>query len=284
MKLGICSDYLVKLGTREGSKLIHSHGFSYLDYSEFSNTEADFFKLPEKEFEKYLLEQRKIMESEGIFISQTHGPWRYPPRDLEPGDRAERFASMSKAIRGTAYLGAKNFVIHPLMPFGAYSSENPEKMWEINLEFMARLAHVGEENGITVCYENMPFYSSPITTPHHVLEMAKQIGSKYFKICLDTGHALICGVSPADAVREIGKEYLACLHVHDNNGKNDLHDIPLTGVLDWKDFMASLNEIGYDGVFSLENGLPPIDENKMHEELEKNLFDIEDSIKRLSNL
>lgn len=281
MKLGIFANYLHKLGTKEGSRLIKSHGFSCLDYS-LANTNAPFYALSEKEFENFLTEERKTIESEGLSISQTHGPWRYPPRDLEPEDRAERFASMSKAIRGSAYLGAKNFVIHPLMPFGAYSDENPEQMWEINFEFMTRLARVGEENGITVCYENMPFYSSPITTPHHVLEMAKQIGSKYFKICLDTGHALICGVSPADAVREIGKEYLACLHVHDNNGENDLHDIPLTGILDWPDFAASLREIGYEGVFSLETGVPEIPENSdAHTFLNQHFADIEESLKKI---
>ena len=67
MKLGIFANYLRKLGTKEGSRLIKSHGFSCLDYS-LSNTDAPFYSLPEKEFENFLTEERKIIEDYKISI------------------------------------------------------------------------------------------------------------------------------------------------------------------------------------------------------------------------
>lgn len=62
------------------------------------------------------------------------------------------------------------------------------------------------------------------------------------------------GESPADAVRLTG-EYLKVLHVHDNDGRMDLHWLPYYGVVDWDDFNNALNEIGYDGCLSLETNV-----------------------------
>ena len=79
------------------------------------------------------------------------------------------------------------------------------------------------------------------------------IDDENFKFCLDTGHASVAGLSPADAVRMAGSD-LRALHVHDNDGKNDMHAVPCTGIIDWKAFITALRETGYDGVFSFENG------------------------------
>ena len=44
--------------------------------------------------------------------------------------------------------------------------------------------------------------------------------------------------------------------VHDNDGVNDLHWLPYTGVIDWEDFSSSLDEIGFEGTVSLETAVP----------------------------
>lgn len=255
MRLGITPTYISLYGLKNGAKKMREHGYSCLDYQGFVNTETEFFMLDENEFKKQLEEESKILESEGITVNQVHGPWRYPPRDYLPEDREERFNSMSKGIRGCSYLGGKYFVIHPIMPFGANSSENAEEVIEMTLDFMSRLARVGEENNVIVCLENMPFPLHPVATAAQILNIVKNVGSDYFKVCLDTGHCLVCKESPAEAVRLLGKDYLATLHVHDNDGERDLHLLPGKGIADWWDFSDSLEEIGFDGVLSLETNV-----------------------------
>ena len=110
MKLGIVPYYLNAYGLQNGARRMRSHGYSYVDYQKFADTETDFFKLCEKDFEKTILEERKIIESEGIFVYQAHGPWRCPVHDSTKEERQERFEAMSKSVRGTAYLGAKTMV------------------------------------------------------------------------------------------------------------------------------------------------------------------------------
>lgn len=75
--------------------------------------------------------------------------------------------------------------------------------------------------------------------------------------------------SPADAVRLIGREYLYSLHIHDNDGVKDQHKNPFSGVIDWTDFGKALNEIGYQGVISLETSVPSTipDVLRDHEEI-----------------
>lgn len=235
-----------------GAKRMRLHGYDCVDYSYFSDTDTEFFRLDEKEFQKWIVTQRGILEAEGITIYQTHGPWRYPPDDTTIEVRKERFDAMSKAIRGSAYLGAKTMVIHPIMPFGARSAENPEEVKKINFEFMNALCDVAKEYGIIISYENMPFPLFPIHTAVEIADFARMMNRDNFKVCLDTGHTVRCGDDLAEAVRYIGKDLLCSMHVHDNYGDHDTHNLPGDGIIDWDAFAKALADIRFDGVLSLE--------------------------------
>ena len=255
MKIGIISTaYTNRYGLAGGVKKLKAHGYECTDYQNFMNTETELFRVSDSEFEKRLLEEKEAFDSERIEIIQAHGPWR-TPQDATEEDRAERFEKMAKSIWGAKILGCKHFVIHPLMPFGADKDPEPERLWEINYDFMSRLCKIGQQNGIVVNLENMPFSRLSLSCPAEILTFVKNINSEWFKVCLDTGHAAVFGESPGDAVRLIGKEYLGTLHVHDNNGRSDLHWIPYTGVIDWADFAHSLSEIGFEGAVSLETDI-----------------------------
>lgn len=261
MKLGIVESAYMRYGISEGAKKAKEHGFECYDFGRFIDTETEFFKLPEEEFKAELTRIRKLVEAEGITVWQAHAPWRFPPRDATPEDRAERLLDMRKAIRGTAYLGAKYFVIHALMPFGSHSPENPELMRDINAEFMAELAKEAKEYGVLhINVENLPFPRLPLNYTEQCLEFVKRMNretnSDIFKVCIDTGHSNACGESPADAVRMVGKEYLGALHVHDNDGTKDTHWLPGEGTIDWADFSNALAEIGFEGCMSFETEIP----------------------------
>lgn len=253
MRIGITSGaYLGKEESVDGLLRMKKHGYDCMDYNFLSETDTEIYRVDDAEFVKRLTDLKKKTDSAGIEIYQTHGPWRFPPQDATKEDRAERFEKMTKAVKATALLGAKYFVIHPFMPFGWDENPDRDAFSEINFEFLSRLAEVGRENGVVICLENMPMLRLPLSNPFETLDMVKRVNSPFLRVCLDTGHSLILGVQPAAAVRKIGKEYLACLHVHDNDRSGDKHNIPFTGTTDWEDFAAALKEIGYDGVLSLE--------------------------------
>lgn len=256
MKTGIVdTSYGAPYGNEKGINMMKAHGYDCVDYQHLVHTESAFFTQPEAELEKQLRAYAGMLRDGGMSVSQAHGPWRCPPDEDTKEKLGKRFLEMAKAVRGTAYLGAPLFVIHPVMPFGCDRDPEPERFFDINLEFMGRLADEAKPLGVDVCIENLPFPALGINSPEQVVRFVKALGRSNAKVCLDTGHAAVCGVAPSDAVRLIGKELLAALHVHDNDGRRDLHQLPYQGVIDWEAFSDALEEIGYEGVVSLECGV-----------------------------
>ncbi len=258
MKIGIISSaYFDVYGDREGAKRLIKHGYSCIDYQNLANTETDFFKLPEREFEAVLGDQKRMFADLGVTVNQAHGPWRWPIRDYSEEDRRERLESMQKALRGAAYLGAENLVIHPIMPFGVYGVEGKpveraEETVEMNREFYSSLLETAKEYGVTVCLENTPFPDFILGDTKQVTDFVRSMNDERFKVCFDTGHALIYGEDLGDSVRYIGGDLLRTLHVHDNDGIYDRHWHIGDGVGDFTSLVQGLRDIGFDRVFSLE--------------------------------
>lgn len=236
---------------------LKEHGYSCTDYN-MANTNQIIYTAPQKEADDILLREKKLAESAGIEITQVHGPWRFPPKDFTCEDRAERMEKMKKSIRATALLGCKNWVIHPIMPFGTseIDTEDAQKTWDFNIEFMGELLKTASEYDVTVCLENMPFHKFSLAKPEAVLNFVKTVNDKRLKICLDTGHVSVFDdLNIGDEVRRLGSEIRA-LHVHDNKFRIDLHMMPYFGKIDWKEFALALKDIEFAGCFSLETAPP----------------------------
>ena len=272
MKTCITSDYIHRYGLEEGLRRMKSHGYDALDYGGLCHTEDKIFHVSEEEFVATLTRERQIIADNGLFVNQTHGAWRWPAQDFSDYDRAERYAAMEKGVRGTALLGAPYFVIHCIMPFGENNPAHKERLWEMNVEYFTRLCKVAEDVGVTICFENLPFTSLPLSRVNETLEFVRLMNTPTMKMCLDTGHAAVYGDSPADAVRAIGKDLLATLHVHDNNGVSDFHWRPGEGVIDWADFTKALHEINFEGCVSLETASKRFDDPNEQDAAERELF------------
>lgn len=248
-------------------------GIGALDLN-LSDTGALPYTLPEAEAEVFLARVRAQIGEAGLFVSQIHGPWRWPERDATEEDRAERFEKMRRALRAARLLGTPCMAIHPLYPLGDDPARITEamlpahlaepclpaealrtdairaEMLRVNREFFARLARAAEEEGAVVCLENMPC-RMPLSSPEEQLRFVRELASPALRLCLDTGHANFLGVSPGAFLREAADE-VKILHVHDNSGCADEHRLPGEGTVDWTAFSAALRETAWQGVFSLE--------------------------------
>ena len=77
--------------------------------------------------------------------------------------------------------------------------------------------------------------------------------------CFDTGHANLVGIDFEDFIKTLDYR-LKVLHIHDNDGIGDLHQMPFTftrsrentASTDWEGFIRGLRAIGYQGVLSFE--------------------------------
>ena len=252
MKIGITSKGFVRWGQDRYQKL-KELGFSTLDYN-MTNTDSSLYRCSEKDFEATLVAEKALADEADIEIIQVHGPWRFPPRDRTEEDRGERMEKMQKSIRGCALLGAKNWIVHPLMPFGYQDLEADKgaETWEINIQFMRELVKTAREYDVTICLENMPMPKFSIAKPEDILRVIEAVDDDHFKMCIDTGHVNIFPeISLGDTVRQM-KDVVRAFHIHDNNGKADQHAIPYFGTIDWEDFGKALRDIDYKGAFSFE--------------------------------
>lgn len=252
MKIGVYTGGLSRWGDRR-YQMLRGLGYSCIDFN-MADTTAVPYTLGEEEFTQYLLAEKALADAAGIEISQVHGPWHWPPNDSTPDNRTERLAKMQTAIRATALLDCKNMVIHPIMPVGIedVGTGKEQETWDLNIAFMTELLTTAKEHDITICLENMPMTKFSMGSHKDILRFVNAINDSHFKICLDTGHvSVFSGLSPADALREL-KDEVCVLHIHDNDGVRDLHQMPYEGIIDWEDFGAALKEVKFQGIFSLE--------------------------------
>lgn len=258
MKIGITSSALTRLGDGAFGAL-RGAGFDGIDFN-MMDTASPLYLMSEDELCAATAHIRALAETAGMAITQVHGPWRCPPQDATEEDREERFQKMMHSIRVCNMLGCKLWVVHPIMPFSTFDIDagKQAETYEHNLAFFTRLARAARPYGVTVCVENMPFPEFSLATPDVIARLVREVDEENLKMCLDTGHvAVYPELSAPDAVRECG-DVIRALHIHDNNGKSDIHLMPYIqpGVIDWKDFGVALREVGFGGTFSYETKPP----------------------------
>lgn len=74
--------------------------------------------------------------------------------------------------------------------------------------------------------------------------------SKFAGYCYDSCHHQ--NYAPdSDLLNKYGNRLMA-LHLHDNGGKNNQHQLPFDGNIDWRDVMKKITLTGYQGSTTLE--------------------------------
>ena len=257
MKLGITNTaYNASYENPEGYLKMREHGYECADFQGLADKNSEYYRDSD-----LLRREREAADDAGISFSQLHGIW--PAYETSIEGLREKRDHLIWAIKHAHLLRCKRIVYHPDMPLGF--DTDGEEIYKSNLETVKLLLPFAEEAGVTLCIENMPFVAAQFSRVHKMAELVEEVDHPLFKMCLDTGHAAVFGDDCGDAVRRIGKN-LSALHVHDNDGTADQHLMPYRGVINWENFLSTLGEVGFDGVFSFEASpkktLPP-------EELEK---------------
>ena len=271
MKIGISLNPYGDTYGRYGNdkfSVIRKHGYNAVDY-DIADTTTELYSLNDRALIQRVNAEKNLAESAGIEICQAHGPWRWPPQDNSVQERKERLEKMKKAVIISNLLGCNKLVIHPLMPYGIedVKIQKEKETWDLNLVFFRELTSFAKQYGVIICLENMPMNYFSIATPQQILAFVKEINDDHIQICLDTGHVAVFNrLSIGDEVRRLG-DYIKVLHIHDNMGDCDAHLYPTKGIINWHDFVTAINDIGFDGVLSLET-LPSgyLDDNAFEEE------------------
>ena len=98
------------------------------------------------------------------------------------------------------------------------------------------------------------FESNLILTVEDGLRMIGQLNPDRFGILLDTGHANVNGEDFSEIIHRC-KGMPFHIHIDDNDGTSDAHQMPGAGNIDFAGLSQALTEIRYEGFVSAELGL-----------------------------
>lgn len=128
----------------------------------------------------------------------------------------------------------KSIVFHPCYDYrrnGYLKDEWYKKSCEFWGEFAAKLSGRGVVLNLENVYERGPEEIKDI------VEAVYQCGGGF---CFDTGHHLAFGEEPLEKWIDSMGKYIKEIHLHDNDGKNDLHLPPGKGKIDFNPLLSYL--------------------------------------------
>ena len=260
-----------------GFRLLREAGFSHVDFSlngYMRNTDiykmknSHFFDKSMAELEAFFRPHKQAAAKMGITIGQMHMP--YPAYVPQGNDELNRYLweeMAPKSMQLCKFFDCPYIVIHGFKLTYFLGAEEAE--WAETERFIHYLAPMAKEMGITVCIENLydnlngHIVEGPCCNVDKAVERIDRINAQYgaevLGFCFDTGHANLVGLDFEYFLTRLGHR-LKVLHIHDNDGRQDLHQIPFTftrtrenaSSTDWEGFIRGLQNIDYQGVLSFE--------------------------------
>ena len=226
-----------------------------------------WYALPDDELFERVSDLRKKAESLGIEVFQTHGRIKGFRGDAEEDadilENARRDLIVAKA------LGAPVCVMHGVATGRVGKDADPVWVRDLNFDMFNKILVYAKQYDVKVATETFGdaldgevcdfFGNCHEFIPSFDRIAAEGDNAKYFTACMDTGHtnkAMRFGENPSagEFIRRLGSR-LGILHLNDNNGMTDQHDIPFTGTVDWTDVLNALDEVGYNGPYNMELNL-----------------------------
>jgi hydroxypyruvate isomerase len=174
----------------------------------------------------------------------------------EPEGADALLRSAEQSIRAAAGLGTPNLNLHgtgldrrglPVQPREAVTAA----MWQQAEHTLARVAELGEREGVVFCLENLntavDHPGTPFARAADTRALVRAVDSPHLRMNLDLYHAQIGEGNLIQLVRD-SLEHIGEIQVADVPGRCE----PGTGEINYPAIARSLHESGYAGVVGLE--------------------------------
>lgn len=242
-------------------------GFRLLDYSFYDVLKGND-PFMDDGWKKLITDAKNAADELGFTFVQAHAP-AYNPL-AKDYDHARGVTGMVRSIQACGMLGVRNTVTHSGITRDYLYPGDRDAYFEANRPFYRSLIPYMEEYGVNVliensCEVNMGGQYFPMTA-EEMNAFITALGHPGFGACWDIGHAHIQKVNTHDELVTLGKN-LRALHIHDNDGRHDLHLLPYCGSFDYDDLMRGIIDSGFEGYFTFEadSYRPPLKELKKEE-------------------
>jgi len=226
--LSVTTDYARDTGDPSPYlRLIGDTGFSHIHWCHHWNT--DFL------YSKWEIEQiQKCLDEYSIQLLDLHGS-AGKEKNWASSQEYERLAGVElvkNRIEMTAYLSADVTIMH--VPGDPDSVPIRKSLNE--LETFAR------ERNVKIAIENGQFDA--------IRKLFSEYDPDYVGLCYDCGHGNMIpdGLDHLEAL----KDRLISVHLHDNDGNGDQHNLLFSGTVDWDRLACIMAESAYKKYVSME--------------------------------
>lgn len=115
---------------------------------------------------------------------------------------------------------------------------------------LAPIAQTLDRGGCRLCLENtLELYIPPLLACRRALAEASGLAIGF---CLDTGHVVSFSRTPLQEWWRAFAPDIWEMHLHDNDGSDDLHNPPGSGIVDWGFIKHGLAKLSQPPIFTLE--------------------------------
>ena len=255
------------IGPAAGYRMLREAGFEAIDWNLYwgdANVQAGklsgcvFEKSPEEILAHYAAEIEEIRKN-GLVVTQAHAPFPAHVKGV-PGVEEYSVKVCEGCVRLCAAVNCPRLILHGISCSYNEPELTPEVVWEKNIALYSALVPVLRETGVMICIENLYAPGNPVCegicgdaneAVRLIDTLNEMAGETCFGLCLDTGHLHLLHKNVTNYIHTVGKR-LHALHMHDNDGVTDQHNIPFSGSVRWKEFLAALKDVGYNDDLSFE--------------------------------
>ena len=190
---------------------------------------------------KQIEELRRVADDTGVRVYSVHAAGGIG--GLGTGHPDEMSLDLCRAYTDlAACLGAVIVMMHAGLPADAEREQASDWLRRVLGELAAHISGMP----CRYAWENR----APGLSPEEHLAWIRDLDPGAFSFALDTGHANLNGTSRA--YLEGCRGLLCDLHLNDNEGDRDAHQLPGAGTVEWAGFMGALKRCEYVGPLMLE--------------------------------
>lgn len=230
-------DYSIKPDFERKLQLFAEYGFEYIDWNEHWNSAT----LYSKEVMEYY---RRCIESSGLGCIGVHGA-SSPSINIDAPDEHmfKKYIELLKnRIEFCAVIGGEVLVIHPPKNEGNRIKTN--RNLERSLHAFESVRSLCRDLKITLAVENC--HPSDAESLEYYFE---KYPPEFVGFCLDSGHAHVN--QDLNQMLQF-KNRLKALHLHDNSAKEDDHQPPFSGTINWEQIMRWIGLTRYEKPINFE--------------------------------
>ncbi len=242
LTLSITTDFARDSGSPEPYlKQIAEAGFTHVHWCHHWNTDFMYLKSEVDQIgswlDRYGLKLLDIHASDG-----NEKAWA-SHREYE---RLAGVELVKNRIDMAAALGSDVIVMH--IPANLDEPIEKDTGWLQLCQSLDALEPYAKSKGVRIAIENTTFDS--LRGIHRLFAL---YDSAYLGLCFDCGHSNLMddGLDQLDQL----KHRLLAVHLHDNDGSGDQHNIPFTGSVDWPRLARLLAASSYKKCVSMESNM-----------------------------